>query len=80
MVYEWGMNGVHDEIADDEQTPRVRGEVSGASIDQLPYDGEEQKRKKDMEIKQMLDESYQRARTLIQKNKRLLLRLADVRA
>lgn len=33
-----------------------------------------------MEIKQMLDESYQRARTLIQKNKRLLLRLADVRA
>ncbi|KAK8800458.1 hypothetical protein WA171_005089 [Blastocystis sp. BT1] len=67
MVYEWGMNG----------TPRVRGEVSGASIDQLPYYGEEQRKKKDMEINRMLDESYQRARTLIEKNKRLLLRLAD---
>ena len=46
--------------------------MSGASIDQLPYYGEEQRKKKDM------DESYQRARTLIEKNKRLLLRLADV--
>ena len=52
--------------------------MSGASIDQLPYYGEEQRKKKDMEINRMLDESYQRARTLIEKNKRLLLRLADV--
>lgn len=63
---------------DNEESPRVCGEVSGMESDQLPYYGEAQRRRKDEEIERLLQESYQRALTIVRKNRRVLLRLAQV--
>lgn len=78
IVYEWGMNKVGMDLERKRQVPRVRGEVSGQSIDQLPYYGEKLKRSNDEAIEQLLQDSYKRAKKLIEDNKALLLRLADV--
>ena len=64
---------------DNEESPRVCGEVSATESDQLPYYGEAQRRRKDEEIERLLQESYQRALAIVRKNRRLLLRLARVR-
>lgn len=61
-----------------EESPRVSGEVSATEPDQLPYYGEAQRRRKDEEIERLLQESYQRALAIVRKNRRLLLRLAQV--
>lgn len=66
------MNGYY------EQNPRVRGEVSGGATDQLPYYGEKLRKENDEEIERILQESYQRAKTIILWNKKKLLKLADV--
>ena len=58
--------------------PRVRGEVSIHSENQLPYFGEKQKRENDKAIEKLLQDSYQRAKGIILANRALLLRLADV--
>lgn len=47
-------------------------------MDQLPYYGEKQRKANDDAIEEMLQESYQRAKSIIIKNKHLVLKLADV--
>ena len=56
----------------------MSGDVSMMDPDQLPYYGEAQRRRKDEEIERLLQESYMRALTIVKKNRRLLLRLAQV--
>ncbi|KAK8798608.1 hypothetical protein WA588_003688 [Blastocystis sp. NMH] len=67
MVYSLGMNG----------TPRVAGMAAATDADQLPFFGEAQRRRKDQEIERLLQESYARARRIVRKNRRVLLRLAE---
>ena len=67
---------MNDELI--EQNPRVRGDVSDGAVDQLPYYGEKLRKENDEEIERLLQESYQRAKNLIIKNKKKLLKLADV--
>lgn len=56
----------------------MRGSVPSTAIDQLPYYSEEERYNNDKMIEEILDESYARAKRLIEKNKASLLRLADV--
>ena len=58
----------------------MRGSVPSTAIDQLPYYSEEERYNNDKMIEEILDESYARAKRLIEKNKASLLRLADVGA
>lgn len=66
-VYEWGMGS----------TPRVRTEVDRYTRDPLPNYSEATKRKNDLEIEEILSESYNRVKSLIESNKQTLLKLAD---
>ena len=52
--------------------------MSDGAVDQLPYYGEKLRKENDEEIERLLQESYQRAKNLIIKNKKKLLKLADV--
>ncbi|CBK21495.2 uncharacterized protein [Blastocystis hominis] len=67
-VYEWGMGS----------TIRVRTGVDRFTHDPLPNYSEATKRKNDLEIEEILSESYNRAKSLIENNKHILLKLADV--
>ena len=67
---------MNDEVM--KQNPRVRGDVSGGAVDQLPYYGEKLRKENDDEIERLLQESYQRAKKIIIQNKKKLLKLADV--
>ena len=54
--------------------------AAATDADQLPFFGEAQRRRKDHEIERLLQESYARARRIVRKNRRVLLRLAEVGA
>ena len=54
--------------------------AAATDADQLPFFGEAQRMRKDQEIERLLQESYARARRIVRKNRRVLLRLAEVGA
>ena len=56
----------------------MRGFVSGGAVDQFAFYGVKLRKENDDEIERLLQESYQRAKNIIIKNKKKLLKLADV--
>lgn len=56
----------------------MRTEVDRYTRDPLPNYSEATKRKNDLEIEEILSESYNRVKSLIESNKQTLLKLADV--